>query len=102
MAIQVNGLFKNPTSNLIHESPLIQINVNLSYKGYLHIEAGVCFTEDICRDTIVFRGLDRKSLNFDSSISDPYDCMLEAIETFLISELQSSNSINQQSTFSRS
>lgn len=101
MAIQVTGLFKNPTTNLIHESPLIQINAKLTYKGSLQIEGMVCFPGEICRDTIVFRDLDRKILNSDPSIIDPYDNLIQSIETFLMLELKSSNPINSQSIFSR-
>lgn len=101
MAIQVTGLFKSPTSNLIHESPLLKINAHLSYKGDLMVDLFVTSSDGICRDTVVYPNLNRETLTFNVNISDPYDQLINGLETFLITELQTSNSINSTSTFSR-
>lgn len=101
MAIQITGLFKNPTSQLIHESPLLKIVAHLSYQGNLHVDLHVVSEDGIHRDTVVFSNVDRSKLNYDISISDSYNSIIQAIETFVIPELQSANSINSKATFSR-
>jgi hypothetical protein len=99
MAIQVTGLFKNPTSQLIHESPLLKISAHLLYRGDLHVDLLVVSQNGVARDSAIYPNLDRKDLTFDASISDPYDSLILALETFLIAELQSENSINTGSIF---
>lgn len=99
MAIQVTGLFKSPISQLIHESPLLKISAHLLYQGDLNVDLLITSPDGLNRDSIVYPNLDREDLTFDASISDPYDSLIRAIETFLISKLQSENSINTGSIF---
>jgi len=101
MAIQVTGLFKNPTSQLIHESPLLKIVVALEYKGGLKVDVLITSTDGTPRDTVVYPYLNRTLLTFDPSIVDPYSSLIHALETFLIAQLQFANPINSESIFTR-
>ncbi len=98
MAIQVTGLFKNPTSNLIHESPSMKLVPILSTKGKLDLDVHI---NDFGVDTIVYKSIDRGLLQYDSNIIDPYDKMISALENYVIDNLKTANSINTGSTFTK-
>lgn len=98
MAIQVTGLFKNPTSNLIHESPSMKLVPILSVKGKLDLDVHI---NDFGVDTIVYKSIDRSLLQYDSNIIDPYDKMISALENYVINNLKTANSINSAATFTK-
>ena len=98
MAIQVIGLFKNPTSNLIHESPSMKLVPILSHKGKIDLDVHI---NDFGVDTIVYKDIDRTSIPYDNTITDPYDRIIQALEEYVIQNLKNSNSINMGSTFTK-
>lgn len=98
MAIQVTGLFKNPTSNLIHESPLMKLVPIFSFRGKLDLDLHI---NDFGVDTIVYKSIDRGLLQYDSNIIDPYDKMISALENYVIDNLKTVNSINSAATFTK-
>jgi len=97
MAIQVIGLFKNPTSNLIHESPSMKLVPILSHKGKLDLDVHI---NDFGVDTIVYKDIDRTLLQYNNT-TDPYDRIIQALEEYVIQNLKNSNSINTGSTFTK-
>lgn len=97
MAIQVTGLFKNPTSNLIHESPSMKLVPILSHKGKLDLDVHI---NDFGVDTIVYKDIDRTLLQYNST-TDPYDRIIQALEEYVIQNLKNSNPINTGSTFTK-
>ncbi len=98
MAIQVTGLFKNPTSNLIHESPSMKLVPIFSFRGKLDLDVHI---NDFGVDTIVYKSIDRGLLQYDSNIIDPYDKMISALENYVIDNLKTVNSINSAATFTK-
>lgn len=97
MAIQVTGLFKNPTSNLIHESPSMKLVPILSHKGKLDLDVHI---NDFGVDTIVYKDIDRTLLQYNNT-TDPYDRIIQALEEYVIQNLKNSNPINTGSTFTK-
>ena len=98
MAIRVTGLFKNPTSNLIHESPSMKLVPIFSFRGKLDLDVHI---NDFGVDTIVYKSIDRGLLQYDSNIIDPYDKMISALENYVIDNLKTVNSINSAATFTK-
>ena len=98
MAIQVTGLFKNPTSNLIHESPSMKLVPIFSFRGKLDLDVHI---NDFGVDTIVYKSIDRGLLQYDSNIIDPYDKTISALENYVIDNLKTVNSINSAATFTK-
>jgi len=98
MAIRVTGLFKNPTSNLIHESPSMKLVPIFSFRGKLDLDVHI---NDFGVDTIVYKSIDRGLLQYDSNIIDPYDKMISALENYVIDNLKTANSINSAATFTK-
>jgi hypothetical protein len=95
MAIQVTGLFRNPTSNLIHESPSLKLIPILSFKGQLDLDVHI---NNFGIDTIVYKNIDRTLLQYDNNIMDPYDRLISALENYVIDNLKMRNTT---STFTK-
>jgi hypothetical protein len=94
MAIKVTGYFQNPTTGFIHQSPLLTLVPHLTYRGGMtmdvHIEGG---------GTVAYQSIDKNSLVYNSEITDGYSSLIDALETYVISNLQASNDVNAASTF---
>ena len=94
MAIKVTGYFKNPTTGLIHESPLLTLVPHLQYAGVLqmdvHISGG---------GTVAYHSIDKNSLVYNSEIVDGYSKLIDALESYVIANLQSANDVNAAATF---
>ena len=88
MAIQLTGLFRNPTSNLIHESPSLKLIPLLSFKGQLDLDVHI---NNFGIDTIVYKNIDRTLLQYDNNIMDPYDRLISALENYVIDNLKVRN-----------
>ena len=95
MAIQVTGLFRNPTSNLIHESPSLKLIPILSFKGQLDLDVHI---NNFGIDSIVYKNIDRTLLQYDNNIMDPYDRLISALENYVIDNLKMRNTT---STFTK-
>jgi len=98
MAIQVTGLFKNPTSNLIHESPSMKLVPILSFRGKLDLDVHI---NNFGLDTIVYKDINRALLQYDNDIIDPYDRLISALENYVIDNLKTANTINSVLTFTK-
>ena len=94
MAIKVTGYFQNPTTGLIHQSPLLTLVPHLTYPGNM--------TMDVHIDnngTVAYQSIDRNDLVYNPEITDGYSQLIDALETYVINHLQSSNDVNAASTF---
>jgi hypothetical protein len=99
MAIQVTGLFKNPKTSLIHESPLLILVPRLEAFGIINMDVHVKGNGQT--GVIRYRNIDRLALTYDSQIADTYTRLIDALETFVIDDVSQSNTINQSSTFTK-
>ena len=96
MAVQVTGFFQNPQTGLIYESPLLKMIPQLLYADRL--ELIVSIGEN---GSIVYRNVDKSALTYDTSITDIYSQLIDALDTYAIDMLQNANAINSASTFSK-
>lgn len=96
MAIQVTGLFKNPQTSLIYESPLLTLVPHLEYAGIINMDVHIS-----SNGTIGYSNVDRTTLTYDTLITDPYLQLIDALETFVINDVQNANSINESATYTR-
>jgi hypothetical protein len=97
MAIKVTGLFQNPISGLIYQSPLLKLVPILQYYGMVQMD--VFIDENI--GSIPYQMISRSGLTYDNQITDPYDQLIDALEDYVIADLQNANSINSGSTFEK-
>lgn len=95
MAIKVTGFFQNPSSGLIYDSPLLTLVPYLGYPGAISMDVNI----DNNQGTIPYQDI-RKDLIYNDLINDPYERLLDSLEIYVINSL-TSNTINQQSTFTR-
>lgn len=96
MAIQVTGYFQNPQTNLIYDSPLLTMVPQLLYADGLELIINIGDNGNIC-----YRNIDKNTLTYDISITDPYSQLIDALDTYSIEMLQNTNPINSASTFSK-
>jgi hypothetical protein len=92
MAIQVTGLFTNPQSDLIYNSPTLTLVPHLINPGLISLDVMING-----RDCIGYNNINRSVLEYDG-ISDPYDNLIEALKKYVIEDLQNVG-INQNATF---
>jgi hypothetical protein len=96
MAIQVTGLFQNPASGLIYQSPLLTLVPHLEYPGIINLDVHI-----LNNGTVPYSNIDPLYLVYNTDISDPYMQLIDALETMVIKNLQTSNNINVEATFSK-
>jgi hypothetical protein len=96
MAIQVTGLFQNPATGLIYESPKLLLVPHLEYAGVINMDVHIGGN-----GTVPYSNVDRTTLTFNTEITDPYNQLIDALETMAISNLQTANPINEQATFEK-
>jgi hypothetical protein len=92
MAIQVTGLFINPQSDLIYDSPTLTLVPHLINPGLISLDVMING-----RDCIGYNNINRSVLEYGSA-SDPYDNLIEALKKYVIEDLQNVG-INQNATF---
>ncbi|CAB4138376.1 hypothetical protein UFOVP331_11 [uncultured Caudovirales phage] len=92
MAIQVTGLFINPQSSLIYNSPTLTLVPHLMNPGLISLDVMING-----RDCIGYNNINRNILEY-GDILDPYDNLIEALKKYVIQDLQNVG-INQNSTF---
>jgi hypothetical protein len=97
MAIQVTGLFQNPISGLIYQSPTLKLVPILQYYGMVQMD--VFINENV--GAVPYPMISRNELTYDTQITDPYDQLIDALENYVIDDLQNANSINSGSTFTK-
>jgi len=96
MAVQVTGLFQNPQTNLIYESPLLTMVPQLLYSNQVE---SVINISDL--GSINYGSVDKDTLTYDPLITDAYLQLIDALDTYAISMLQNANPINSASTFTK-
>lgn len=99
MAIQVTGLFKNPQTDLIYESPTLILIPHLEYANKINLE--VFINTQHYANVISYPDLINDSLVCDPSITNPYLQLINALETIVINDVQNANSMNQLATYTR-
>jgi hypothetical protein len=96
MAIQVTGLFQNPATGLIYESPKLTLVPHLEYAGVINMDVHIGGN-----GTVPYSNVDRTTLTYDLTITDPYNQLIDGLETMVIANLQTANPINEQATFEK-
>jgi hypothetical protein len=99
MAIKVTGLFKNPQSGLIYENPTLMLIPHLEYANKINLE--VFIDAQLYVNVMHFIDLTKDSLTYDSTITNPYLQLINALETVVINNVQNANSMNQSATYTR-
>jgi hypothetical protein len=69
---------------------------HLTYAGAIKMDVYIADN-----GAIGYENIDRATLTYDVAITDPYNQLLDALETFVIAILQDANEINAQSTFEK-
>lgn len=99
MAIKVTGLFKNPQSGLIYENPTLLLIPHLEYPNKINLE--VFINAQLYVNVINYPDLNKDSLVCDSSITNPYLQLINALETIVINNVRNANSMNQSASYAR-
>jgi hypothetical protein len=94
MAIKVTGFFQNPTTGLIHQSPILTLVPHLVYPGGIALDVHIDNT-----GTVAYQSIDKSELVYDNSITNGHDQLLNALENYVINHLKSANEVNEFSTF---
>ena len=95
MAVQVTGFFQNPQSGLIYESPLLTLIPYLQYAGQLTLDVFIAGTGGV----VGYSNIDKNTLIYDASITDPYSQLIDALDHFVIDNLKDATPINSNSEF---
>lgn len=96
MAVQVTGLFQSPATGLIYQSPLLTLVPHLAYAGQIKMDV---FIAD--NGAIGYENIDKSTLTYDATITDAYSQLIDALDTFVIANLQDANDINRAATFEK-
>ena len=99
MAIKITGLFKNPQSGLIYENPTLMLIPHLEYANKINLE--VFIDSQLYVNVINYNNLTKDSLTYDTSITNPYLQLINALETVVINDIRNANSMNQSATYTR-
>lgn len=97
MAIKVTGFFKNPLSGMIFESPTLELIPHLEYAGRINMDVRINSNSG----AVGYENVDRSTLKYDITITDPYSQLIDALTTMAIENLQNANDINKASTFEK-
>lgn len=101
MAIKVEGLFQNPQSQLIYQSPTLTLTPHLEYPGVLNMDVSIYPTGSAQPNgSVGYVNIDRAQLTYPTG-SDDYDNIIYALETYVITNLSGSNAMNSQAVFTR-
>jgi hypothetical protein len=105
MAVQVTGFFQNPQTKLIYQNPILQLVPHLEYPGKINMDVNMDVSVSSQSlgsfGSVSYTSIDRSSLSYNSQIADPYDRLIDALENFVLADLQNSNDINKNSTFTK-
>ena len=96
MAIQVTGYFQNPQTNLIYDSPLLTLVPQLLYADQLELVVNIGDN-----GSVYYRSIDKSALTYDPAITDAYSQLIDALDVYVIGNLQNANPINSASTFAK-
>jgi hypothetical protein len=96
MAVQVTGLFQSTATGLIYQSPLLTLVPHLAYAGGIKMDVYIADN-----GAIGYENIDKSTLTYDATITDPYSQLIDALDTFVIDNLQNANEINAAATFEK-
>lgn len=96
MAVQVTGFFQNPQTGLIYESPLLTLVPHLQYAGQIAMDVFIANN-----GAVGYQSIDKSTLTYDATITDPYTQLIDALDTYVIDNLKDANAINSASTFTK-
>ena len=96
MAVQVTGLFQSPATGLIYQSPLLTLVPHLAYAGQIKMDV---FIAD--NGAIGYENIDKSALTYDATITDAYSQLIDALDTYVLVNLQDANDINRAATFEK-
>ena len=92
MAVKVTGFFQNPQTGLIHESPLLTLVPHLQYPGQITMDVFIANNGAI---------VDKATLAYDDTVTDAYNQLIDALDTYVINNLKDANPINRASIFAK-
>ena len=96
MAVQVTGFFQNPQTGLIYESPLLTLVPHLQYAGQIAMDVFIA-----SNGAVGYQSIDKATLTYDTTITDAYSQLIDALDTYVIDNLQDANAINSASIFEK-
>jgi hypothetical protein len=96
MAVQVTGLFQSTATGLIYQSPLLTLVPHLAYAGAIKMDVYIADN-----GAIGYENIDKSTLTYDATITDAYSQLIDALDTFVIDNLQNANEINAAATFEK-
>ena len=85
MSLQVTGYFEHPFTKQLFKNPHLALNPILAYKGNLNME--VIVNSENGSGVITYFNIDKSSLIYTGSSTDPYVIMINTLENFLIDQL---------------
>jgi len=104
MAIQVTGFFPNPNNDSYVKDAVITLNVKQVPMGRLDVECNlkvekevttpstnVVTTQLVSVSQFTVNNIDRSLLTFNDDITDPYEKLLDGVQTYLISKFEEEN-----------
>lgn len=101
MAVKVTGFFQNPKDNLIYQSPLLTLVPHMYYPAEMSLEVRITPSgSTLSNGGIYFDNIPHTMFNT-SSIGNAYDSIIYTLESYVITQLSGSNTINSNSTFER-
>ncbi len=101
MAVKVTGLFQSPQSNLIYENPVLGLVPHLEYPGTLNLEVRIIPSgSSISNGGIYYSNIPQQELYYPAQ-GTPYEQLIYSLETYVITNLSGSSTINSQATFER-
>jgi hypothetical protein len=96
MAVQVTGFFQNPQTGLIYQSPLLTLVPHLQYAGAIAMDVFIGGN-----GAVGYQSIDKSTLTYDPLITDAYTQLIDALDTYVIDNLQDANEINSEATFTK-
>lgn len=96
MAVKVTGFFQNPQTGLIYDSPLLTLVTHLTYAGQIAMDVYIGGN-----GAVGYQSIDKNTLTYNASITDPYSQLIDALDTHVIDNLKDANPINSASTFEK-
>ena len=103
MAIQVTGFFPNPNNDSYVKDAVITLNVKQVPMGKLNVECQLCVEKEVTNpgnvvsmqlmqvSSFTINDIDRTGLTFNSDLTDPYEQLLDGVQTYLISKFEEEN-----------
>ena len=96
MAVQVTGFFQNPQTGLIYQSPLLTLVPHLQYAGAIAMDVFIGGN-----GAVGYQSIDKSTLTYDPLITDAYTQLIDALDTYVIDNLQNANEINSEAIFTK-